>query len=494
MTDPAFWPSIAVELDPNIPYLNAGYYFSGGGYIDISNYVLSASITRGRENELAQFQAGTMSLELDNTDNRFGITSYYTGSATSGSATTMVDSTKTWVTNQWAGWNVIITSGTGSQEKAAIISNTGTTLTVASWSIANPDATSKYAIITPYIFTAAFSGTTVADVVRSDSMLRPGTGIRITATYNAITYPIFAGHIDTIEEHFDNQWSTTVTMTCVDAFWAMGRAPITVNRSAEDSITRLTRVVAETYQGGGSGYQGTGGAGLSTMVATQYDNQSCLSAAQDCELTENGELWCRSDGLVQMQNRLWRGVSKTTASCTFGDQAGDISIEDLKSRFNIENLVSGVTVTNVAATPVSATAAGATSFFGYQTVDRTIQVDDPIEPADHAGFLIQRYGIAKPRLKTIQVMPAVDPANAWPACLGLEIGDRVRIRRTLNALGYTFDGQFHIDQIQHQISIGDGPHTWDIIFGVTDASLYQNFWILEDATFGVLNSTTIATY
>ncbi len=69
-----------------------------------------------------------------------------TGTATSGGATTLVNSGKSWTTNQWTNYQVRITSGTGIGQVRTISSNTGTTLTVsASWSI-NPDATSVYDI------------------------------------------------------------------------------------------------------------------------------------------------------------------------------------------------------------------------------------------------------------------------------------------------------------------------------------------------------------
>jgi hypothetical protein len=69
-----------------------------------------------------------------------------TGTATSGGATTLVNSGKSWTTNQWTNYQVRITSGTGIGQVRTISSNTGTTLTVStSWSI-NPDATSVYDI------------------------------------------------------------------------------------------------------------------------------------------------------------------------------------------------------------------------------------------------------------------------------------------------------------------------------------------------------------
>lgn len=71
--------------------------------------------------------------------------SFATGTATSATGTTLVNSAKTWTVNQWANSQVRITAGTGAGQVRSITSNTGTTLTVPTWTI-TPDATSQYSI------------------------------------------------------------------------------------------------------------------------------------------------------------------------------------------------------------------------------------------------------------------------------------------------------------------------------------------------------------
>lgn len=72
--------------------------------------------------------------------------SFATGTATSATSTTLVNSGKAWGTNMWANYQVRITNGTGKGQTRVISSNTGTTLTVsAAWTV-TPDATSVYSI------------------------------------------------------------------------------------------------------------------------------------------------------------------------------------------------------------------------------------------------------------------------------------------------------------------------------------------------------------
>jgi hypothetical protein len=74
-----------------------------------------------------------------------GFKSFATGTATGATGTTLVNSAKTWATNQWANSQVRISAGTGAGQIRPITSNTGTTLTVPTWTV-TPDATSEYSI------------------------------------------------------------------------------------------------------------------------------------------------------------------------------------------------------------------------------------------------------------------------------------------------------------------------------------------------------------
>jgi hypothetical protein len=76
-------------------------------------------------------------------DNSFR--TFATGTATSATATTLVQTGKTWQASSWINSQVRITAGTGAGQVRTITANTADTLTVATWTT-TPDATSQYAI------------------------------------------------------------------------------------------------------------------------------------------------------------------------------------------------------------------------------------------------------------------------------------------------------------------------------------------------------------
>jgi hypothetical protein len=74
-----------------------------------------------------------------------GYVAFGSGTATSATGTTIVQTGKTWTPSQWINSQVRIVSGTGAGQIRTITANTADTLTVATWTT-TPDATSVYQI------------------------------------------------------------------------------------------------------------------------------------------------------------------------------------------------------------------------------------------------------------------------------------------------------------------------------------------------------------
>jgi hypothetical protein len=101
------------------------------------------------------------------------------GIATSGTATTLVDSTKSWTADAFINAWVKITKGTGIGQSRKITDNTTTALTVGTWDI-NPGATSEYVIYKTDIMTAvSLTGVTTVkdvDVINNILYIAQGSG------------------------------------------------------------------------------------------------------------------------------------------------------------------------------------------------------------------------------------------------------------------------------------------------------------------------------
>jgi hypothetical protein len=78
---------------------------------------------------------------------RYHIEGFEAGQATSGSSSTIVDTTKTWAVNRWKNYMVKVLSGTGKGQEIPILSNTSNTLTLVRASSFTFDSTTFYEII-----------------------------------------------------------------------------------------------------------------------------------------------------------------------------------------------------------------------------------------------------------------------------------------------------------------------------------------------------------
>lgn len=104
------------------------------------------------------------------------------GHASSGSTTTLVDSTKNWVPNQWAGYRFRIDAGTGlGSGLISITSNTETTLTYATQSF-TPDATTMYEIQDTWGLLTASTTTTYTEATTKNWGVNQWAGKRFKLT------------------------------------------------------------------------------------------------------------------------------------------------------------------------------------------------------------------------------------------------------------------------------------------------------------------------
>ena len=108
------------------------------------------------------------------------------GTATSGTTTTLVDTTKSWTTNQWAGYYVRVFTGTGEGQLRPIVSNTNTTLT---WSSAGtaPDTTTRYFITGFDAGTASSAGSESSTAVVTASAI--GNTLTVTGVTSGTLFP-----------------------------------------------------------------------------------------------------------------------------------------------------------------------------------------------------------------------------------------------------------------------------------------------------------------
>jgi hypothetical protein len=163
------------------------------------------------------------------------------GKATGGSTTTLIDTTKNWLGNQWLNYKFRVMAGTGVGSEITITANTATTLTFTAQSF-TPDATTKYLIMDTFgLATAAGTVTTLTDTTKNWGVnqwagkrikLISGTGQGQEATIASNTATVLTFGAVTTAPGTDTNYviyAVTPRSTGLQAQWAFGTSDTTLS-------------------------------------------------------------------------------------------------------------------------------------------------------------------------------------------------------------------------------------------------------------------------
>lgn len=106
------------------------------------------------------------------------------------------------------------------------------------------------------------------------------------------------------------------------------------------------------------------------------------------------------------------------------------------------------------------------------------------EAAAEASYLLSLYKEMYSRVRQMTVLPAADSANLYPLVYGYDISQRINI----NLVEAGISKGFYIEGISHEWD-AKAPQMWATIWQLSNAEV-QIWWILGDAVYGILGSTT----
>jgi hypothetical protein len=143
-------------------------------------------------------------------------------------------------------------------------------------------------------------------------------------------------------------------------------------------------------------------------------------------------------------------------------------------------------VTVTTAEGLAFTASDATSITTYGTVAKQIDtlLDSQADAQTYADIYLQAYKDPSLRIQEWKVLPQAKGATAFPKVLDARLADRVTFEIMPNNVGSRISEQLIVEQIVHDFT----PESWQTTFSGSPAVLA---WLLEDATYGLLESTTI---
>lgn len=254
----------------------------------------------------------------------------------------------------------------------------------------------------------------------------------------------------------------------------------------ESSGTRVFRYLGYGYSGATSVDAGASVMGVSALA----EDTALLDACQGVATTENGNMVADSAGVVVFNSRTGRYLN-TTADWVLGELAasGEAPYEQgIKFDFDPARVANYIKVTRTGGLTAVATDAASVLTYFERTFDREINVATDAEAADAAAWFLSQMKDAHVRVEAITLKPSSNPA-LWPVALGIAIGDRVTVKRRAISGSLTMSLDFFVEKISHAHSKGEWTTTLEL-----SPAANRTPWILQDATYGLLGSTTILGY
>jgi hypothetical protein len=340
-------------------------------------------------------------------------------------------------------------------------------------------------VLTLYVDGVSAGTTTVTTASLGGMLLSPATGLIVGAEVGP---PIFASIPPGVVSEVA-VWNRALTATEVAALWTAGG----LGNEGELSGARLSRFF-DAYYVGDTNFS-TGRSVLSASSASE--TSSLLDQVTRITQTELGVFWPAPNGNPTFEGRDDRFL-RLTSTYTFGEDSagGEYPYQDdIEFDTDPTFIFNDVRVNRTGG--LSRRVFDDASILRYVQRGTTLDMDllyDTVAD-DAANWILYTNKDGHRRIAVITFNPAANP-TLWPMVLSVEIGNRVTAKRRQPAAnagaGITISYAFFVDRVSHSFDNEAAEWTTELLLSPAGASGgYPQPWILDDATYSVLGTTTI---
>lgn len=467
----------------NVSQLDTGTLGDGAFFYDISEFVRSFSVSRGRRNDLERYSTGTAQVVLSNLDRRFDpsntLSPYYNSTV---GATGVVPSIPVVIRATWNGTTYALFRGFIDSWKFDYSGVVG-------------DATATIECSDAFkVLSNVIGGLPSATTITSTSNTNFDTAVTVPIDSGSTIGPI--GGASIVDK--------TGTTGSADVVNNVEQTPL-IGAAGDLPGQRIKTILDAVSWPDNLRQIDTG----KTRLAVQNAGQTVLQMLQEVADTETGAIYVEADGTIVFDDResivteTRFIVSQATFDTTTGAGKEFAAVNLTYDDDLIYNIIRVNTKTTTAAggdaiTGTTAIVSNAESISLYGA--RTLSFELPI-PSTYSGdstygqsqaisiaqALAAQYANPELRPANLIFQPVGDPNNLWPEMLGRKLRDRITVKFTVPGGGSAVQTDAFIGSITHQGS----PANWSTTFGLISASFFSNFLILDNTTFGVLDENLL---
>lgn len=329
--------------------------------------------------------------------------------------------------------------------------------------------------------------------------LTPMCPIRITATYSAVSYPIFRGFIQRFIPTWNGGGTAVVTCECSDGFVYFAKQKVSVALGVDLTSNQIGTII--NYSKWPLTLRTVDGSYTNADAAT-LTLQPALAYMQTLERLEDGQLFMDAGGNLIFHDRLARSqdTRSVNVQATFGYDPqptigwilgnttlsilGSTTIPrisgwidaasteqpylsatlDLSDRLVVNEAI----MTGSSGSPQTATDPTSQARYGTRTYTDTLPSSSDPDMLIRAQRMVDTYKTPALRIDRLRVSGHQDDA-LWPILLYLEISDRVLV--VVRPFAGTGIGLYcWIEGIACEIAVTETSAVWDVTYTLSPAT------------------------
>jgi hypothetical protein len=321
------------------------------------------------------------------------------------------------------------------------------------------------------------------------NLLTPMKKVQITATYNAVTYPIFAGYITSYVTTYpdDGEGVAITTIQAVDAFRLAQLAQISTVAGTSAGQLSGARVDDILDQISWPASQRDIDPGLTTLQADPGTNRTALQALFTVANSEYGAIYVDADNNFVFQDR---GVTASSIGGTptvFADDGSGISYFDATWILNDVLIFNKATITRVGGSPqVALNQASIDKYFLHSYfLDNLLMQSDAVA-LDYAQAYIASRQETSIRVDAI-VLDLYTPSynSGIVAALDLDFFDPITVKTTQPG-GSILEKTLQIFGVRMNIT----PNSWKTTFTTLEPVI--DSLVLDNPIYGTLDYNVLS--
>lgn len=318
-------------------------------------------------------------------------------------------------------------------------------------------------------------------------LLQPLRKLTISATHNAVSYPLFAGYTTAYDYTYPRgEELGYITISASDALTLFNKSTVATVTGAAAGDTTGERVNQILDEIGFPASQRSIDTGLSTCQADPGTVRTVLQALQVVEFTEFGAIYISPAGDVIFRDRNDTGGSIAGTPTVFNQTTG-INYANLKFAFDDKLIFNVAQFTRTGGT--TQTVSDQTSIDTY--FPHTITVNGLLNETDSEVLSLAQSYVASRKDTDIRIdamtldLTTPNYTTGIAAALGLDFFDPVTISNEQPG-GSILTKNLQIFGIQHQIS----PTTW--VTTLTTGEPVIDCFIIGNSSFGIIGTSVLS--